>query len=86
LGNRNVEDQDLIGRTGMVSCFGAAGSFFSRFDIWTRFRLNFFGEAATGIEGASHIYRWGILTHWDENVTFALFIESLYLSNDAIKP
>jgi hypothetical protein len=33
LGNRNVEDQDLAGRTGMVSCFGAAGAFFSRFVI-----------------------------------------------------
>jgi len=57
LGNRNVEDQDLAGRTGMVSCFGAAGSFLSRFDIWiTRLRLKFFGEAATGIEGGRVTY------------------------------
>lgn len=52
MGNLNVEDQDLAGRTGMVSYFAAAGSFFWRFDIWrTRFRLKCFGEAATGIEG-----------------------------------
>jgi len=33
LGNRNVEDQDLAGRTGMVSCFGAGEAFSSRFVI-----------------------------------------------------
>lgn len=57
LGNRNVEDHDLAGRTGMVSYLGAGGTFFSRFAILggRDFRLKVFGEAATKSRGASHI-------------------------------
>ena len=59
LGNLNVEDHEVAGRIGMVSCFGAGGTFFSRFAIFRgrAFRLKSFGEAATKVRGASHVYR-----------------------------